>query len=252
LTANVGEEAKKVLSDLGLTSYETQAYSALVEKGAMAASQVSEHSNVPYSKIYETLNSLEKKGWIETKTGRPTQYYPKSPSEALQAAKLHLREKMKSWEHIMKRELQPLYEQREFREKPDIWILRGEHNVLAKLKEMLVRARRELMVAIPKFTKDLAVVGVSMLHGLRDQGVEFLFMAGRDAFGPEVLERMVAIGKVRVRDGMFGGGVIVDGKEALLLLGEEKPTLVIWSNHLGLVKFARDYFQFLWETAEEI
>jgi len=48
---------------------------------------------------------------------------------------------------------------------------------------------------------------------------------------------------------MFGGGVIVDGKEALLLLGEEKPTLVIWSDHVGLVKFAKDYFQYLWESS---
>lgn len=49
---------------------------------------------------------------------------------------------------------------------------------------------------------------------------------------------------------MFGGGVIVDSKEAMLFLGEEKPTLVIWSNHIGLVKFARDYFQFLWNSSE--
>ncbi len=51
---------------------------------------------------------------------------------------------------------------------------------------------------------------------------------------------------------MFGGGVVVDSREALLLLGEDKTTLVIWSNHIGLVKFARDYFQYLWETAKNI
>jgi len=60
------------------------------------------------------------------------------------------------------------------------------------------------------------------------------------------------VGEVRVREGMFGGGVIVDGREALLLLGEEKPTLVIWSNHIGLVQFAKDYFQQLWDTAESL
>ncbi len=32
---------------------------------------------------------------------------------------------------------------------------------------------------------------------------------------------------------MFGGGIIADGKEAMLLLGEDKPSLVIWSNHVG-------------------
>jgi hypothetical protein len=53
-----------------------------------------------------------------------------------------------------------------------------------------------------------------------------------------------------VRDHMFGGGIIADGKEAMLFLGEDKPTLVIWSNHVGLVGFAREYFQFLWDSSE--
>jgi len=35
-----------------------------------------------------------------------------------------------------------------------------------------------------------------------------------------------------------------------LFLGEEKSILVIWSNHLGLVKFAKEYFQYLWESSE--
>jgi hypothetical protein len=51
---------------------------------------------------------------------------------------------------------------------------------------------------------------------------------------------------------MFGGGIITDGKEAILFLGEEKPSLVIWSNHVGLVQFARDYFEFLWNSSKKI
>jgi hypothetical protein len=65
-------------------------------------------------------------------------------------------------------------------------------------------------------------------------------------------KKIADLGEVRVREGMFGGGVIVDSREALLFLGEDKPTLVIWSNHMGLVKFARDYFQHLWESAEDV
>jgi sugar-specific transcriptional regulator TrmB len=251
LTTPVSDEARKVLDELGLTSYETQTYLALIGKGVMTASQVSGYSNVPYSKIYETLNSLEKKGWIETKKGRPTRYYPKAPSEALQAAKLRLEAMVKDWEQVMTKEMQPLYEQREFREKPDIWILRGEHNILAKLEEMLTRAERELMVAIPMFAGNLVKTGVPMLHHLRGHRIDFLFMAAENTVDPEILETIRAVGKVRIRDEMFGGGFIVDGKEALLLLGEKKPTLVIWSSHVGLVKFARDYFQYLWVSSKK-
>ncbi len=244
-------EAKKVLHELGLTQYETRAYLALLNKGALTASQVSEYAEVPYSKIYEVLASLEKKGWIKAERGRPSKYYPKSPSEALEAAKLRLEEMTKSWEQAILSELQPLYEKRGIREKPDIWILRGEFSMLAKLKETLGKAKKEVMIAAPSLPKALEDTVISVLTSLQNAGVSVLFMISKGAKDWN-LKEIANVAEVRVRDQMFGGGVIVDSKEAMLFLGEEKPTLVIWSNHLGLVKFARDYFQYLWETARDI
>ena len=76
-----------------------------------------------------------------------------------------------------------------------------------------------------------------------------VMVAGRpEGWGLEELTRAV---EVRSRKELFGGGVIVDGAEALLFLGEEgKPSLVVWSNHLGLVKFAKDYFEHLWNSSQ--
>jgi len=245
---SISDQAKRILRELGLTEYETRAYLSLLEKGATTASKVSEHANVPYSKIYETLNSLEKKGWVETKRGRPSRYYPKSPSEALSAVRLRLEDAVKSWEQTILSELQPLYEKREIREKPDIWILRGEFNTLAKLQEMLGKVKSKLMIAAPTPTKALIEAVVPMLIHLKGSGVEILLMTSKD-IGKRDLERIADVAEVRVRDHMFGGGVIVDGKEALLVLGEKKPTLVIWSDHVGLVRFAKDYFQYLWDSS---
>jgi sugar-specific transcriptional regulator TrmB len=245
---SISDQAKRILRELGLTEYETRAYLSLLEKGATTASKVSEHANVPYSKIYETLNSLEKKGWVETKRGRPSRYYPTSPSEALSAVRLRLEDAVKSWEQTILSELQPLYEKREIREKPDIWILRGEFNTLAKLQEMLGKVKSKLMIAAPTPTKALIEAVVPMLIHLKGSGVEILLMTSKD-IGKRDLERIADVAEVRVRDHMFGGGVIVDGKEALLVLGEKKPTLVIWSDHVGLVRFAKDYFQYLWDSS---
>jgi sugar-specific transcriptional regulator TrmB len=243
-------EVKRVLRELGLTQYETRAYLALLDKGVLTASQISEYAEVPYSKIYEVLASLEKKGWIKAERGRPSKYYPKSPSEALEAAKLRLEEMTKSWEQAILSELQPLYEKRGIREKPDIWILRGEFSILAKLKETLDKAKKEVMIAAPSLPKTLGNTVVSVLTRLQSAGVDVLFMISREAKDWN-LRKIANVAEVRVRDQMFGGGVIVDSREAMLFLGEEKPTLVIWSNHLGLVKFARDYFEHLWNSSEK-
>jgi sugar-specific transcriptional regulator TrmB len=155
---------------------------------------------------------------------------------------------VKSWEQTILSELQPLYEKREIREKPDIWILRGEFNTLAKLQEMLGKVKSKLMIAAPTPTKALMEPVVPMLTHLQGSGVEILLMTTRDIIKRD-LERIADVAEVRVRDQMFGGGVIVDGKEALLVLGEKKPTLVIWSDHVGLVRFAKDYFQYLWDSS---
>ena len=248
MTTPISEETKRVLNELGLTEYETRAYLSLIEEGVMTASEISAHGNVPYSKIYETLNSLEKKGWIETERGRPRCYYPKSPSESLDAAKLRLQETLKSWEQAILNELQPLYEKREIREKPDIWILRGEFNILAKLQEMLEKTKSNLMIAAPLLTKPLLKAALGTLPHLQQTDVRILFLASKEIEEP-VLREVAKVAEVRVRDHMFGGGVIADGTEALLFLGEKKPDLVIWSNHIGLVKFAKDYFEYLWQTS---
>jgi len=216
----------------------------------MTASEISARGNVPYSKIYETLNSLEKKGWIETEKGRPRHYYPKSPSESLEAVRFRLQETVKSWEEAILNELQPLYERREIQEKPDIWILRGEFNILAKLQEMLEKTKNEIMIASPMLTKPLLKAALGMLSHLHHSDARILFLASEE-MEKTVLEVVAEVAEVRVRDHMFGGGVIVDSIEALLFLGERKPDLVIWSNHVGLVKFAKDYFEYLWQTAKK-
>ena len=65
------------------------------------------------------------------------------------------------------------------------------------------------------------------------------------------IKKIFGLDTFRTRAHMFGGGVIADGKEAMLFLGEDKPSLVVWSDHIGLVGFARDYFQFLWDSSKQ-
>ncbi len=249
----VSEDAKKVLHEVGLTEYENRAYLILLERGVMTASEVSEHGGIPYSKVYETLNSLERKGWVEVERGRPSRYFPKAPSEALEAARLQLEDMVNSWKHVVMGELQPLYEKRELLEKPDIWILRGEFSIMAKLREMLDITKTELLIAVPAFAKEFVDSSVSVLDQLRSNGVAVKIMVSEDWN----VEELAGLGEARLRDNLFGGGVIVDGKEALLFLGEAdikrsySGLLVIWSNHIGLVKFAREYFQLLWDTAKQ-
>jgi sugar-specific transcriptional regulator TrmB len=218
----------------------------------MTAMEISRKAKLPYSKIYEVLNSLKDKRWVKSVEARPTKYYPTPPLEALATAKIRLEDKYAGWEQTIARELQPLYEKRELVEHPDILILHGQQGVMAKLEETLKKAAKEIMIATPEFAKAIIASATFFLEGLQKSRVNIKFMVAGKAEEWENLKGLAGIGELRVRDQMFGGGIIVDGKEAILFLGEEKPSLVIWSNHVGLVRFAREYFQFLWDSSKKL
>lgn len=245
----INEDTRDALREMGLNAYEIDAYIALLEGGQMTAMEVSQEAQVPYSKMYEVLNSLKEKGWIKSSESRPFKYYPVPPLEATRSTKLRLEDKYLVWENTVNKTLQPLYEKRELIERPDMLILRGQQAVLGKIEEVLKKATKEIVIAAPEFAKPVITMAEPLLeNGLKNTVKVKLMAAGKkeDWF---FIKNYAGLSELRIRDHMFGGGIIADGKEAMLFLGEDKPTLVIWSNHVGLVGFAREYFQFLWDSS---
>ena len=83
----------------------------------LTASDISKKSGVPYSKIYEVLNSLQDKVWLESNSSRPQKFFPKSPSTALEAIKLQKENEIRYNEEIINNELMPVYEKSGIKEK---------------------------------------------------------------------------------------------------------------------------------------
>jgi len=245
---SITEKTRDILREIGLNAYEIDAYIVLLEGGQMTAMEISREASVPYSKIYDVLNSLKQKGWVKSSETRPFKYYPIPPVEAITLTKLGLEEKYQVWEVAVSEELQPMYEKRELVERPDVLILRGQQAVLSKLEEVIKNAAKEIMIAAPKFARDILSLADPLMSVLKKTVNVKLMVAGKTEEWLS-LKGFKCVGELRIRDHMFGGGLIADGKEAMLFLGEDKPSLVIWSNHVGLVGFAREYFQFLWDSS---
>jgi sugar-specific transcriptional regulator TrmB len=247
---SINENTRVTLREMGLNAYEIDAYIVLLEGGQFTAMEISQQATVPYSKMYEVLNSLKEKGWIKSSETRPFKYYPVPPLEATRFTKLRLEDKYLNWENTVAENLQPLYEKREIVERPDMLILRGQQAVLTKLEEVLKKASLEIVIAAPEFAKPVIALAEPLLGSGLKKTVKVKLMAAGKKEDWLFLKKYPGLIDLRTRDHMFGGGVIADGKEAMLFLGEDKPTLVIWSNHVGLVGFAREYFQFLWDSSK--
>ena len=246
----ISDKARRSLQEFGLTDYEIRSYTSLLEIGPATASELSESSSVPYSKIYEVLGSLEKKGWIESEHGRPSRYYPKPPSVAMEITRSHLENSLRTNGALILGELQPLYEKKGVRERPDIWIVRGNFNVLAKIRETVEHVQKEILASVPLLPDSVADMLVPLVRNVAERGVKIriMTMQGRTS---ETIGKLSTYCEIRSREQMFGGGIIADGKEVMLLLGQEEEavSLAIWSDHLGLAGFAKNYFEFLWEDS---
>ncbi len=250
----VSEKTKRALRDFSLTEYEVKTYVSLVESGPLAASELSTAAAVPYSKIYEILGNLERKGWVETEQGRPSKYYAKAPTMALESSRVRMETTLKISQEEAAGELQPLYEKKGVQEKPDIWIVRGQNNILDKIRESVERTRNELLVAMPVLADPVLSMASPLLSKIRDRGVKVSLMVPAST-GRETLRMIRGLAEVRVREQMFGGGIISDSNQIILLLGEEPEkglTLAISSEHLGLVKFGKSYFEYLWENSKPV
>lgn len=88
----VQQELLKKIKDFGLNSYEAKIWTALLSRGISSAGELSDISNVPRSRTYDVLESLEKKGFVMMKLGKPIKYMAIPPTEVIDIIKKKIRE----------------------------------------------------------------------------------------------------------------------------------------------------------------
>ncbi|PUA34197.1 MAG: hypothetical protein B9J98_00985 [Candidatus Terraquivivens tikiterensis] len=250
----VSDRVKKAMQSFGLTDYEIRAYIPLIQMGPLTASELSNVAEIPYSKIYEVLGSLEEKGWVEVEGGRPARYHAKSPVTAVETMRLKLEERLQQNGEIIISELMPIFENRWAKERPDIWILRGEQNILAKLRELISNCERELLLATPIIPRELLRELLPLFTAIRGRNGRVQVMLTSDV-DQQTLKKVAEVAEVRVRNHMFGGGAVRDLKEVMIILAAEdgkRASIAIWSDHTSLAKFARNYFDYLWNDASVV
>ncbi|MBN2454726.1 TrmB family transcriptional regulator [Candidatus Woesearchaeota archaeon] len=80
------------LKDFGLNSYESKLWAALLSRGAATAGELSDIANVPRSRSYDVLESLEKKGFLIVKIGKPIRYMAVPPEHVVDRVRKRIAE----------------------------------------------------------------------------------------------------------------------------------------------------------------
>ena len=161
------EFLNKLRGLFNLNLYEVKIWTALLSRGISTAGELSEIGDVPRSRAYDILESLEKKGFVVMKLGKPIKYLAVEPQEVVERAKKLAREdaedsvkkleEMKGTDVI--RELDTLHKQGiEFIEPTDLsGAIRGRHNVYSHMETMLKGAKKTLTFVLLKISSNETV-----------------------------------------------------------------------------------------------
>src|SRR4030065_469756 len=93
------------LQEVGLTEYEAKAYTALLNAHLSTATQVSEKSCVPRTRIYSVLESLQTRGWIRIISGVPLLFKAVEPAKVFEKVKEDYSELLDSIKTTLKNEV---------------------------------------------------------------------------------------------------------------------------------------------------
>ena len=92
---------ENVLQNLGLTQNEIKVYLALISLGESKSGEILKKSGLNSGKIYEILNSLQKKGFVSQISKGGVKYFsPADPKRVLD----YLKEKREIWLSTKQRE----------------------------------------------------------------------------------------------------------------------------------------------------
>ena len=139
-----------------LNLYEVKVWTALLSRGVSTAGELSSISDVPRSRTYDILESLEKKGFIVMKLGKPIKFIALKPEEVVERVKKNLvrdaQERSKRLEKLkdddVLEELRSLFTQGvKFVEPSDLsGSLRGRQNMYNHLDMMISEAEKSVTI----------------------------------------------------------------------------------------------------------
>src|SRR3990167_1269107 len=81
------EFLSKLRRYFNLNLYEVSIWTALLSRGVSTAGELSDIGHVPRSRAYDVLESLEKKGFVIMKLGKPIKYIAVEPVEVVERVK---------------------------------------------------------------------------------------------------------------------------------------------------------------------
>lgn len=251
----------ETLKRLGLSEYESKAYTTLTLLGPSKATEISKQGDLPQSKIYEILNSLMEKQLIEVFDGRPKEFKAISPEVVFKSLMEEKEEELKSLRDIISPIISTLRPVSRGEVIEGIWTQKGERSreVLNRLAEMLDRCKKYAYDITRDFSYS-SMLRESIKSCIRRRVKLFtVSMSPIDesnyykAKWYHAMNLPIRVFKTDVHPRIL----VVDGREVSLRLdanplGKKFKFQSIWSQEPSLVKVFDSYMKNLWKISKPV
>ncbi|MAH03426.1 hypothetical protein CMI39_01425 [Candidatus Pacearchaeota archaeon] len=251
-----------------LNLYEVKVWTALLSRGTSTAGELSNISDVPRSRTYDILESLEKKGFIIMKLGKPIKFVALKPEEVVERVKKNLmknaQERTKRLEKLKEDEvlgeLSTLFTQGiKFIEPSDLsGSLKGRQNLYNHLDMMIRDAESTITIVTTKegLNRKFEALMPS-LEKCKKRGVKIRIAAPVDGNNLKVARDFKKVAEVKNLDKMKARFVIIDSSQLMfMLLDDEKfhPNydLGVWLNTDFFAQTLEQLFELSWKGMKAV
>lgn len=260
----VKEEFLNSLRQLfSLNLYEVRIWTALLSRGVSTAGELSDIGNVPRSRAYDVLESLEKKGFVIMKLGKPIKYIAVEPNEVVERSKKLFvdlaNNKIKKLAELkggdVLSELNLLHKQGiQFVEPTDLsGALRGRHNIYTHLETMVKGAEKSVvLVTSAKGLMRKYEALKPLFEKLKKKGVDIKIAANSGGENPNILKELSKYADVKALNNLNARFAIIDGKELMFMLMDDNDVhpsydVGVWVNTPYFAQALNNMFDLVWK-----
>jgi sugar-specific transcriptional regulator TrmB len=258
----VQQELIKKIKDFGLNSYEAKIWTALLSRGVSSAGELSDISNVPRSRTYDVLESLERKGFIIMKLGKPIKYMALPPSEVINVIKKKIKEDSLKQEAQMDelkgsdilQELSVLHTHGIDTVEPSdlVGLLKSRGNVYDYMESVLKEAEHSVYImtsheGMIRKTEALK----KTLKKLADKGVQIKFLVQGHKDTEKAAQELKGVAEVRTINTQTRF-ILVDNKHLIFMITDDKEThpsydVGVWVNTPYFTSAIKEMFEQMWK-----
>jgi sugar-specific transcriptional regulator TrmB len=251
-----------------LNLYEVKVWTALLSRGTSTAGELSSISDVPRSRTYDILESLEKKGFIIMKLGKPIKFIALKPEEVIERVKKNLvveaKEKSTRLEKLkgddVLGELNTIFTDGiKYIEHSELsGALKGRQNIYNHL-DMLVRDAQTsitLVTTADGLNRKIEAL-LPSLEKAKKRGVTIRIAAPITESNKEVAKDLSKVAEVRVLAEISARFIVIDGEQVMFMLlddAEVHPTydLGVWLNTPFFSQALAQLFDIAWKEMKKI